>query len=269
MMKETLYTIPAPVSLRLALISDLHNRSYGAIIRSLRRRHPDLIMVTGDLLVGYRPEGDQLIMESQKHVLPFLRACVRIAPTYVSLGNHEWIVCDEDLDLIRSTGAILLDNSWIRFGGFVIGGLTSGFVADYRRLRARIGGRYPVKQKAGRMSELPPDADWLAEFEQQKGYKILLCHHPEYWSLRAPYLARRRIDLILSGHAHGGQIRLLGRGLFAPGQGCMPKYTAGMHKGRYGRLVISRGLANTSQPIPRLWNPPEIVYIRLKNISKP
>ena len=265
MMKETFYTIPAPVSLRLALISDLHNRSYGVIVRSLRHRKPDMIMITGDLLVGYRPEGDQLIMESQEHVLPFLRACVRIAPTYVSLGNHEWIVCQEDLDLLRSTGAALLDDGWIRKGGLVIGGLTSGFVTDYRKLRAKSGdGRYPVKQKAGRMSQLPPDADWLDEFEQQEGYKILLCHHPEYWSLREPFLARRRINLVLSGHAHGGQIRLFGRGLFAPGQGFLPGYTAGQHKGRYGRLIISRGLANTSWPIPRLGNPPEIVYIRLK-----
>ena len=263
-MKETFYRIPASINFRLALLSDLHNRSYGAIIRSLRRRHPDLILVTGDLLVGYRPKGDQLIMESQKHVLPFLRACVQLAPTYVSLGNHEWIVCDEDLDLIRSTGAVLLDNNWVRVGGFVIGGLTSGFVADYRKLRARIGGRYPVKQKAGRMSEMPPETAWLDAFEQQEGYKILLCHHPEYWTLRKPYLARRRINLVLSGHAHGGQIRLFGRGLFAPAQGFLPKYTAGIHKGQYGRLVISRGLANTSWPIPRLGNPPEIVYLDLK-----
>ena len=64
-------------------------------------------------------------------------------------------------------------------------------------------------------------------------------------------------DLILSGHAHGGQIRLFGRGLFAPGQGIFPKYTSGIH----GSMIISRGLSNTGGMIPRLFNRREIVYI--------
>jgi predicted MPP superfamily phosphohydrolase len=81
-----------------------------------------------------------------------------------------------------------------------------------------------------------------------------LCHHPEY---RDKYLKDRSIDLILSGHAHGGQIRLLGRGLYAPGQGIFPKYTSGIH----ANMIISRGLSNTAGFIPRLFNPREIVYI--------
>lgn len=268
-MKETVYRIPGGISCRIALLSDLHNRPYSAVLRSLRRRRPDLIAVTGDLLVGYRPKDNQLIVKSQEKVLPFLRACVAIAPTYVSLGNHEWVVCEEDLDLIRSTGVTLLDNSWVAGDGIAIGGLTSGFVVDYRKFRARwmraTGQlrRYPKRRRAGRMSELQPDAAWLKEFEQQEGVKILLCHHPEYWSLRVPYLKRRRIDLVFSGHAHGGQIRLFGRSLFAPAQGFLPKYTGGVHTGPHGRLVISRGLANTAPLIPRIGNPTEIVYVLL------
>ena len=268
-MKETVYRITSSVHRRIALISDLHNRSYSAVIRSLRRRRPDLIAVTGDMLVGYRPKDDRLIVKSQKYVLPFLRACAAIAPTYVSLGNHEWIVCEEDLDLIRSTGVTLLDNSWVTSDGIVIGGLTSGFVVDYRKFRRRrmhASGqpqRYPKRRRSGRMSELQPETAWLREFEQQEGVKILLCHHPEYWSLREPYLNRHRIDLVFSGHAHGGQIRIFGRSIFAPAQGFLPQYTGGVHKGPYGRLVISRGLSNTVRLIPRIGNPTEIVYILL------
>ena len=273
-MKETVYKIPSSVKRRIALLSDLHNRSFKAVLRSLRRRQPDLIAVTGDLLVGYRPKDNQLIVKSQKKVLPFLRACADIAPTYVSLGNHEWVVCEEDLELIRSTGVTLLDNSWVAADGIVIGGLTSGFVVDYRKFREcrrRATGqlqRYPKRRRSGRMSELLPDAAWLDEFEQQEGVKILLCHHPEYWSLRAPYLRQCRIDLVFSGHAHGGQIRLFGRSIFAPAQGFLPRYTGGVHKGPHGRLVISRGLANTVRLIPRIGNPTEIVYVLLTGSDK-
>lgn len=273
-MKETVYRIPSSVHRRIALISDLHNRPYSAVIHSLKRRLPDLIAVTGDMLVGYRPKDDRLIVKSQKYVLPFLRACAAIAPTYVSLGNHEWIVCEEDLDLVRSTGVTLLDNSWVEADGIVIGGLTSGFVVDYREFRTRrmrLTGylqRYPKKHRSGRMSELQPETAWLEEFEQQEGVRILLCHHPEYWKLRVPYLNRHRIDLVFSGHAHGGQVRLFGQGIFAPAQGFFPKYTGGVHKGPHGRLVISRGLANTVKLIPRIGNPTEIVYVQLTGSEK-
>ena len=268
-MKETFYKIPVGNRRLIALISDLHNCPGKDVIRSLKRYHPDLIAVTGDMLVGYLPKDNQLILKVQKYVLPFLRACAAIAPTYVSLGNHEWVVCEEDLELIRSTGVTLLDNIWVAADCIVIGGLTSGFVVDYRKFRERrmraTGQlqRYPKRRRSGRMSELQPDAAWLDEFEQQEGIKILLCHHPEYWSLREPYLARRSIDLVFSGHAHGGQIRLFGRSLFAPAQGWLPRYTGGVHKGPHGRLVISRGLANTVPLIPRIGNPTEVVYVLL------
>jgi predicted MPP superfamily phosphohydrolase len=73
------------------------------------------------------------------------------------------------------------------------------------------------------------------------------------------------IDLVLSGHAHGGQIRLFGRGLFSPGQGLLPFYTGGIYSGPYGKMIVSRGMANTAPPpIPRLFNPREIVIIDLR-----
>ena len=106
-------------------------------------------------------------------------------------------------------------------------------------------------------------SDWLSEFERQKGYKILLCHHPEYWSLREPYLLSRRIDLVLSGHAHGGQFRFLGQGVYAPGQGWFPKFTSGVHGGPNGKLVISCGLSNPARTVPRIFNPTEVVYITI------
>ena len=76
-------------------------------------------------------------------------------------------------------------------------------------------------------------------------------------------MTNRKIDLVLSGHAHGGQFRLFGQGIFSPGQGWFPEYTSGIHKGENGRMIVSKGLANTAHMVPRLFNPTEIVYIEI------
>lgn len=268
-MKNQTYHIDAPVSLTLALVSDLHNRDGQPVLSSLRLQSPDIIVISGDLVVGKRPGEGKLVIEAAKNVLPFLSDCVKIAPTYVSIGNHEGLFCDEDMDILASTGVTVLDNRWIRKDGLLIGGLTSGSTMYYRQFRKKYNTenhtaqRYPYQPYSSDPEERHPDSSWLDAFEQQVGYKILLCHHPEYWCLKEPMLIHRHIDLVLSGHAHGGQIRLWGHGLYAPGQGWLPEYTGGIHNGSYGHMVVSRGLANTGGLIPRLFNPTELVYIRL------
>ena len=102
----------------------------------------------------------------------------------------------------------------------------------------------------------PPDLRWLERFSAFQGFKLLLCHHPEYYPV---YIKPLDIDIILSGHAHGGQWRLFGRGVFAPGQGLFPALTSGVYD---NRLVVSRGLANTAG-VPRIFNPTELVIVKL------
>ncbi len=162
-------------------------------------------------------------------------------------------MCEEDIAVIRETGVCFLDNGWTEHRGAFIGGLTSHHALDYRLYRSGRQERYPLRGKVAHLVR-EPDTSWLAEFEKQPGYKILLSHHPEYYP---KYLRARPIDLVLSGHAHGGQWRLGSRGLFAPGQGLFPRLTSGVHD---GRLVISRGLSNTA-PVPRFNNPTELVYL--------
>jgi predicted MPP superfamily phosphohydrolase len=99
-----------------------------------------------------------------------------------------------------------------------------------------------------------PDLEFLEAFSRLSEPKVLLCHHPEYYE---PYVKNLPIELTLSGHAHGGQWRFFGRGVYAPGQGLFPKYTSGIHDGRF---IISRGLKRTLIP-PRIFNPTEIVII--------
>ena len=260
-MQETCYRIHAPLRRTIALLADLHDRPCGRILSAVARKRPDLIAVPGDFLWGGTEPGNGLLVEASRRALPFLRDCAALAPTFVSLGNHEQKAAEEDLLRIRETGAVLLDNAWVSpEPGLHIGGLTSAAVLEYRAFRAGQPERYPPH---GRHPPLPPpDLSWLPDFEALPGYRILLCHHPEY--LPRHDLARRDIQLILSGHAHGGQIRLFGRGLFAPGQGFFPAMTRGI----YGPLVLSAGLSNTARPIPRLGNPREIVYVELGSFGE-
>ena len=251
-MTETIYHLPVPVT--VALLADLHDRPYFSIMQSLSDHRPAIICIAGDVVFGDPPKDGRLLIQTQKLVLPFLRACCALAPTFLSLGNHEKAVCGEDLQRIRDTGCVLLDNSWTTYNGMVLGGLTSHLVLDFRRLREKKHERYPDRGSKPRVIK-EPETGWLEEFERQAGYRILLCHHPEYYPR---YLKRRDIDLVLSGHAHGGQWRIGSQGIFAPSQGLFPRLTDGVHD---GRLVISRGLSNRA-PVPRLNNPPEIVYVQ-------
>lgn len=258
-MQESFYTLPGPRSLRLALASDLHGFPGDEALASLEKRRPELICVTGDFVLGRAPR-EGLKMERCPETMAFFRACAALAPTFVSLGNHEWMLAEEDLALIRDTGAVLLDNAWTHWQGLCIGGLTPGRIGHYRAFRAASGSgeRYPLPPHARHYgAKIPPETDWLADYAAQPGCKLLLCHQPEYWPR---YVRDLPIDLTLSGHAHGGQIRLLGQGLFAPGQGVLPRYTSGVYE---GRLIVSRGLANTTV-VPRLFNPTEMVYIHLQ-----
>ncbi|MBQ8081955.1 MAG: metallophosphoesterase [Clostridia bacterium] len=277
-MKETLYRLGADIAapINAALLTDLHDRPFDSILASLEQNEPDLILIAGDLIVGRPPlDEDSLKMAEAKHALSFLRACARQADTFVSLGNHEWMLCEEDLALIRQTGAVLLDDEWQPWRGLAIGGLTPERVRHYRAFRAeqRTPGTGACRYPQGDWGRPDTDhrrsaQDFLDRFEQAPGYKLLLCHHPEYWTQKNPPLRDRRIDLTVSGHAHGGQWRFywrgFWRGVFAPGQGLFPQYTEGLHEGPMGRLIVSRGLSNTCAPIPRFMNPREIVYIRLE-----
>lgn len=278
--------------LTIALITDLHDRPCERLLTFLADCQPDFIAIAGDLVDGYAVnersdiKRDALtriprdIIADSAHILPFLTACIALAPAYCSLGNHEWLLSDDDLVLIRDTGVHLLDNESAEFPldestaekkrKILIGGLTSSSVMRYReyiRQHPDMADYYPLPElrpwwKRKRNTHPHLDYEWLEAFEQQDAFKILLCHHPEYWRHKDPVLSELNIDLTLSGHAHGGQIRIFRHGIFAPGQGLLPKYTDGVHHGKYGKLVVSRGLANTAW-IPRFGNCPEVVVIRL------
>ena len=232
--------------MKLAIVADLHGMPTEELYEALRAERPDAILIPGDLFSLRKPRSrlarfpDFLRREvvPRERALQFLRFAASIAPTFYSRGNHEWGIDDEYRAQVAATGAVLLENEWAAFGDVYIGGLNSA-------------SKYGMEEFSA--SEELPETDWLAV--APAGYKILLCHHPEYY----PLLEGFGIDLIVAGHAHGGQWRVFGRGVFAPGQGLFPKYT----RGQYGSMIVSAGLTNTTR-VPRFFNPTELVIIETR-----
>lgn len=260
-MRKTEYELPAPRNCTIALVTDLHEHDPAPVLEILRKDRPDVIAVAGDTLERHHrgenlDKGDRSLSSrlicagirtaewlggvfcserpavQTEHAYHFFREAGRIAPVVLSRGNHELYLTMGDRRVMADAGVTLLDNDSAEIGGILFGGLTS-------------------RQVTGELDE-----GFLERFSAAPGYKVLLSHHPEYY----PDLSRYPIDLILSGHCHGGQIRVFGHGLFAPGQGLLPKF----HHGVYGRMAVSAGCANTA-PFPRWGNPTEVVIIKLVN----
>ena len=251
-MKLTEYKIKNekfPGKYTFALVSDLHGNKADGIIEILKEISPDFILAPGDIFEPLDGSYDAI----NESGFELLSACARIAPTFFSAGNHEvnatrswslkWKFSKEkgknfsgqSIKRLRETGVKFLDDSFVTCNGFAFGGVGSGLINADKK----------------------PSIGFFSEFCACDVPKILLCHHPEYYK---KYIRESDVDIIVSGHAHGGQWRFFGRGVFAPGQGLFPKYTSGVHE---NRLVISRGLKKGSV-IPRIFNPPEIVKITVE-----
>lgn len=208
-------------------VSDIHETDPTEILANARSESPDVIFVGGDLMEAKKPDfADRT--EGSEPAYRFLSGAAKLAPVFYGLGNHEAYLSEAKKDRARKTGAVLLENSMMTVhtdgGDFTVGAVG------------------PVT-----------DADFIREFDKVGTYKILICHEPER-AVRE--LGGISADMILSGHAHGGQWRFFGRGVYAPGQGLFPKYTHGL----YGRLLVSSGVANHVR-VPRINNPPETVTI--------
>ena len=227
----THYHLPCPETLTFAVVADLHDSpAYRDLLPLLREGAPDAILIPGDLCESL----SRRTYDAYENALAFLREAVGIAPVFYSLGNHDAQPNKDFLRQLHALDVTLLDDADVLFRGIRVGGLTSAY--------HREGGT--------------PNFPFLIRFSQAKEYTLLLCHHPEYYPV---YLKHLPIDCIVSGHAHGGQWRLFGRGVFSPNQGLFPRLTSGVHD---ERLVISRGALKIGC-LPRFGNPPEVLMLRL------
>ena len=223
-----------PKKRRIALLSDLHNGEEAAMRAAELLAHdlPDVIAIAGDLY-----ESPPRNPFADSGALRLLDSLPRGVPIVYCRGNHDHAPTDRTRTALFRAGAVELDSSSVEIAGILFGGLRS---AHY--------------------TQKIPDLAFLDRFaaEDSKKFKVLLSHHPEYYP---SYIkARGEIDLTLSGHAHGGQWCVFGRGIFAPGQGLLPKYTHGLYDG--GRLAVSRGMHNSIR-VPRIFCPTEIVYLTI------
>ena len=235
--------------LRIAHLSDLHNARFGRenrrLLDKLAQAQPDLIVLTGDLIDARRTNLDR--------ALAFAVRAAGLAPTYYVPGNHEARLPAAQYQRLRqgltAVGVTVLEHERVtltRSGDR----LTLLGLADQAFARTQ-GDHRPAAQLAAEALEALQTAE--------DGYTILLVHRPESF----PVYAALGADLVLSGHTHGGQVRLPGLGgLFAPSQGFFPRYDAGLYRQGQASLVISRGLGNSLAPL-RLNNRPEVVVLTL------
>ncbi|MBQ3542665.1 MAG: metallophosphoesterase [Oscillospiraceae bacterium] len=247
------YTISSsklPVSFdeyRIAHVSDLHNAEMGKdnekLLAMLRDADPDIIAITGDLIDSRNTDIEI--------ALQFVREAVKIAPCYYVTGNHEARV-NEYGELkagMKAGGVIVLEDAQteISMEGetiTLIGVNDPSFQTEYL-----FGDSETVMNT--KLEELHTEND---------GFTILLSHRPELFDT----YANHNIDVVLSGHAHGGQFRLpfIG-GVVAPNQGLFPEYDAGIYTEGNTNMLVSRGVGNSILPF-RINNRPEVILIELQ-----
>lgn len=228
-------------------ITDLHNKKFGnkqiKLLKKIRDEKPDIIVVTGDIID--RRRFDLL------PAIDFIKGAQEIAPVYYSPGNHEaWSFKYDEVDQALSlAGAVVLNNESEKI-------VINGESIDVIGLKDAAFDTL-ANSKTMNLTEFKKHLD---AYSKPKVFSILLSHRPEIFKL----YSESEIDLVFSGHAHGGQIRLPFIGpLFAPNQGMFPKYTSGVYKREKTSMVVSRGLGNSLMPM-RLFNQPEIVKVVLQ-----
>lgn len=234
-------------SIKIVLITDLHSHIYGEgqrkILRKIKGQNPDLIALAGDIADDEVPiYGTEV----------FLDGIQDIAPIYYVTGNHEIWTRDVSnvKDIFRQYGVIVMENNYeeININGIdlILAGVEDPDIIPYER----------------------PGSNWYEEVEEgllnvgnKEGYKILLSHRPEL----VDFYNTLDVDMVLSGHAHGGQVRIpfLLNGLYAPHQGFFPKYAGGIYDHENYTHIVSRG-ASFNPKLPRIFNPPEVVSITIQ-----
>lgn len=226
-------------------LSDLHNTELGAgnsrLLEKIKETTPDIIVLTGDIIDAYKTDIPV--------ALDFARELVQLAPTYFVTGNHE---CgSRDYRGMKTSLAEL--------------GVT---VLDDRSVTLEQGGASITLTGLDDPGFGNFESSLTALTQDVPGFQILLAHRSE----RIEEYAASGVDLVFSGHSHGGQIRIPFwggvMGVYAPGQGFFPKYTSGLHTVENTQFIISRGLGNSRFPF-RFNNRPEIVVAQLFHTAPP
>ena len=232
---------------KIAQISDFHNtnskRIKTSLIQKLKENKPNIIVITGDLIDSRRTNISA--------VKEFVEKITNIAPVYYVLGNHEsrFQNIKELEQAIQKTGAKILRNKVINLTNQIqLIGMDDP--AHYVTIEQKV---------EGKMEDLV-ELKLKGLLENNNMFKVLIAHRPE---LIDTY-AKTNVDIVFTGRAHGGQIRIPGiGGIIAPGQDFFPKYTKGIYRRKDTRLVVSRGIGNSKFPF-RVNNRPELIFVTLE-----
>ena len=241
-------------SIRLVLLSDLHGREFGEsnarLLEKIAGEEPDIIVLAGDL---FDRESDE---EDIGRVCAFIAEAGKISPVYFGMGNHEMGISKmawaELAERIEQAGAVVLEAEYVD--------------TEINGTPLRIGGYagyYRTPQMDTSDSARQEKLRFFDDFEDTDRFKLLINHVPTNW-LDWGYRDKAPVDLVLSGHYHGGVVRIpiLDRGVYAPYVGWFPPYTKGLFEGEKATCVLTTGLAG-AKGMPRFFNPPEIVTVEL------
>ena len=234
---------------RIVLISDLHNHEFGSsnakLVERIQEQSPDLVIIDGDMING-NSENDNVAVE-------VVRALSETAPVYYSLGNHEYDYIDaghEELtEDLEEAGAVVLNYQSLD--------------AEVNGNPIRLGGLYEYGFETSMQSEKENEraVSYLEEYTDTDRYLIMCAHRPESfypWD----YADTWGIDLVLSGHLHGGQVIIPGLGgLYNSLDGFFAEYDYGQYKLGGSDMIITRGLGSNPKILPRFNNPPEIAVV--------
>lgn len=257
---------------RIVQVTDVHSirtqEQSNLLYATVVKEQPDAVVITGDLVDStYYTEENVALKEgvSQKiagyDTIEFVRRLTENYQVYFVYGNHEMILLD-DVDnnpfkvAMEEIGVVFLNNAGVKISKDGEGIYLLGIQDPSTLYKDSAYAEYD--NHLDRINAMMKNVMALKEEDL---YTIVLSHRPEYYAEYAKY----DLDLVITGHAHGGQVRLPGiGGLYAPGQGWFPEYTEGIcQENEEIPMIIGRGIGNAVE-VPRIFNPPEINTIILR-----
>ena len=237
---------------RIAQVSDLHNAEMGKdnqkLISMLKDAEPDIIVITGDMIDSRNTNVDI--------ALAFAEKAMQVAPCYYVTGNHESRVSEyyELKEKLNKLGVTVLEDEKTEF--VVSGEKITLIGVNDPTFTSRLLERDEIEKLI--------DEKFKMLTSEEDGFTVLLSHRPELFDI----YVKNDVDLVFSGHAHGGQIRLpFVGGIYAPNQDFFPEYDGGLYTRDNTNMVVSRGIGNSRFPF-RVNNRPEVVLVELSAESE-
>lgn len=239
---------------RAAVIADLHNKKYGRdniqLLDRIRREKPDFILIAGDILTA-KPRADL------RTALDFVGELAKDFPVFYGVGNHEHRLrlypevygdmAERYAEGLKALGICMMENQSVLLEQYGIAVTGSQISEKYYQ----------------RCKKISMDKDYLTNIlgkADKQHFQILLAHNPDYF----PQYAAWGADLVLSGHVHGGVVRIpfWNRGLFSPAVKLFPRYDGGLFSEGSSTMLLSRGLGSHTIPF-RLFNPGDLIFLEL------